>query len=109
MLYMIFKNLVENAIKFSLSGTIAVSGTVDGQMIQIEVQDEGIGIPTESIPNLFKRFYRTQRAVERGIAGTGLGLYMVMEGIDKHNGTLAVESVEGEGSTFTVRLPIAEE
>lgn len=109
MLYMIFKNLVENAIKFTLSGTVTVRGSMEEQMIAIAIQDEGIGIPDESMPNLFKRFYRTKSAVERGIAGTGLGLYMVREGIEKHNGTLAVESVEGEGSTFTVRLPIAEE
>lgn len=61
------------------------------------------------MPNLFKRFYRTQTAVERGIAGTGLGLYMVKEGVEKHGGSLDVQSVEGKGTTFTVRLPAAVE
>lgn len=107
-LYMIFKNLVDNAVKFTMSGTVRVrAATVDG-MIQVQIEDEGIGIPKESMPNLFKRFYRTQRAVERGIAGTGLGLYMVKEGVSKHNGTLDVVSEEGSGTTFTVRLPVAD-
>ena len=74
-------------------------------MVRIVVQDDGIGIPKEAQPNLFKRFYRAQSAVERGIAGTGLGLYMVKEAIQKHQGTIDMESAEGEGTSFTVRLP----
>jgi signal transduction histidine kinase len=69
------------------------------------VQDEGIGIPQAALPNLFGRFFRAQTAVERGIAGTGLGLYMVKQAVENHNGTLNVTSVEGEGTTFSVRLP----
>ncbi len=106
-LYLIFKNLVENAIKFTLNGTVRIEGQVDGQMIQVRVKDAGIGIPKEAVPNLFRRFYRAQSAVERGIAGTGLGLHMVKEGVEKHGGTIEVQSAEGEGTTFTVRLPIA--
>lgn len=106
-LYMIFKNLVENAIKFTLSGTVRVDARQDSGLIRVEVSDEGIGIPAQAMPNLFKRFYRTQTAVERGIAGTGLGLYMVKEGIEKHNGTIETHSAEGKGTTFTVRLPVA--
>jgi signal transduction histidine kinase len=73
------------------------------------VQDEGIGIPEEAMPNLFQRFYRTQTAVEKGIAGTGLGLYRVRESIEACKGGIQVESTLGKGTTFTVRLPAVEE
>ncbi|MBK9051360.1 MAG: PAS domain-containing protein, partial [Chloroflexi bacterium] len=106
-LYLIFKNLVENGIKFTLKGTVRVEAQLDGKMIQVRVKDNGIGIPKEAMPNLFRRFYRAQSAVEKGIAGTGLGLHMVKEGVEKHGGTIEVQSTEGEGTTFTVRLPIA--
>ena len=108
-LYMIFKNLIENAIKFTLSGTVWLEAWVEGDHLCVEIRDEGIGIPQQALPNMFKRFYRTQTAVERGIAGTGLGLYMVKEGVEKHQGTVELQSVEGEGTTFTVRLPVVEE
>lgn len=108
-IYMIIKNLVENAIKFTLSGTVKVIATPqpEEKQIRIEVTDEGIGIPETALPNLFKRFYRTQTAVERGIAGTGIGLYMVKEGIEKHHGRLDVTSQEGQGTSFVVHFPIA--
>lgn len=106
MLYSVFKNLVENAIKFTLSGIVRVETTLYAEMVQVKISDDGIGIPKAALPNLFKRFYRTQTAVERGIAGTGLGLYMVKEAVEKHHGTIEVYSVEGKGTTFTVRLPI---
>ncbi|MEJ2749382.1 MAG: HAMP domain-containing sensor histidine kinase [Anaerolineae bacterium] len=54
---------------------------------------------------MFGRFFRAQTAVERGIAGTGLGLYMVKEGVEYHNGTIDVKSKEGKGTTFTIQLP----
>jgi two-component system phosphate regulon sensor histidine kinase PhoR len=107
-LYLIFKNLVENAIKFTQSGTVYVNAKQIKRTIRVEVRDEGIGIPVQAMPNLFKRFYRAQTAVERGIAGTGLGLYMVKEGIEKHSGTIDVSSEEGVGTTFIVHLPIAQ-
>lgn len=106
-LYLIFKNLVDNAVKFTLSGSVRIEAQVDGKLIQVRVKDNGIGIPKEAMPNLFRRFYRAQSAVEKGIAGTGLGLHMVKEGVEKHRGTIEVQSVEGEGTTFTVRLPVA--
>jgi signal transduction histidine kinase len=107
-LYLIFKNLVENAIKFTQSGTVYVKVKHDQRFIRFEIKDEGIGIPEQAKPNLFKRFYRAQTAVERGIAGTGLGLYMVKEGIEKHSGTIEVISEEGIGTTFIVLLPVAQ-
>lgn len=106
-LYLIFKNLVENGIKFTPAGSVKVDVRQVNGAIQFKVEDEGIGIPRQAMPNLFKRFYRTQNAVERGIAGTGLGLYMVKENVENYNGTINVVSEEDKGTTITVRFPIA--
>lgn len=108
-LYLIFKNLVDNAIKFTLSGTVRVEAWQENGSVVVEVQDEGIGIPHQALPNLFGRFFRAQTAVERGIAGTGLGLYMVKEGVEHHNGSIHVASEEGKGTTFTIRMPALKE
>jgi len=105
-LYTIFKNLVENAIKFTLVGTIKIIVTANEDMVTVKISDTGIGIPSEAFSNLFKRFYRAATAVERGIAGTGLGLYMVHEGVEKHRGKIEVESQVDKGTIVTVRFPI---
>lgn len=107
-IYMIFKNLIENAIKFTLNGTVRVDARLEGRKIVVEVSDEGIGIPEAALPNLFKRFYRTSTAVERGIAGTGIGLSLVKEGVEKHKGEIVVQSDIGKGTKFTVQLPVAD-
>jgi signal transduction histidine kinase len=104
-LYLIIKNLIDNAIKFTMSGTVSVEAWAENGRIFVEVKDEGIGIPRQALPNLFGRFFRAQTAVERGIAGTGLGLYMVKEGVVNHSGTIDVKSKEGQGTTFTIQLP----
>ncbi len=107
-LYMIIKNLVDNAINFTPSGCVRIKARqVDGTVVVV-VEDEGIGIPAAAIPNLFRRFYRAQTAVERGIAGTGLGLYMVKEGLEAYGGAIKVESIEGDGTTFTAQIPLAD-
>ncbi len=108
MYYLIFKNLIDNAIKFTLTGTVRVDAWQENDSIWVKVQDEGIGIPKQALPNLFGRFFRAQTAVERGIAGTGLGLYMVKEAVENYNGTITVSSTQGKGTTFTVQLPITE-
>ena len=105
-IYSIFKNLIDNGIKFTREGAIRVEAWEEEGWLLCEVEDDGIGIPKEAMPNLFKRFYRTQTAVEHGIAGTGLGLYMVKEGIEKHGGTINVRSGVGLGTLFIVRLPV---
>jgi two-component system phosphate regulon sensor histidine kinase PhoR len=107
MLYMVFKNLVENGINFTTSGAVSVYAQTAGNVVRVEVSDQGIGIPAEAIPNLFQRFYRAQSAVERGIAGTGLGLYMVKEGLETCGGTIQVENKEDQGARFIVKVPIA--
>jgi two-component system phosphate regulon sensor histidine kinase PhoR len=105
---LIFRNLVTNAIKFTLSGMVRFDAWAEDGSIFVKVQDEGIGIPEEAMPNMFQRFYRTKTAVERGIAGTGLGLYMVKESVENYSGEIKVESEIGKGTTFMVRLPVAE-
>jgi signal transduction histidine kinase len=105
-LYMVFNNLIENSINFTPSGEVSIDAHLEGQKVRVDVIDNGIGIPKESINNLFQRFYRAQTAVERGIAGTGLGLYMVREGLDKFGGTISVQSEEGKGTAVTVYLPV---
>ncbi len=106
--HLIFKNLIDNAVKFTLSGTVRVEAYPENSQIVVQVKDDGIGIPKQAMPNLFGRFFRAQTAVERGIAGTGLGLYMVKVAVENYNGTIQVKSTAGKGTTFTVKLPIAE-
>lgn len=109
MMESIFGSLLDNAIKYTPSGTVELRAITEGESVIVEVNDDGIGIPPEALPHLFKRFYRTSLAVERGVAGTGLGLYLVKESLRSMGGTIAVSSQPGEGATFTVRLPIVEE
>ena len=100
------KNLIDNAIKFTPEGQVVVSARLVESGIEIDVCDEGIGIAPESIPHLFQRFYRTKAAVERGIGGTGLGLALVKETIEKLGGAVRVTSQLGKGSTFHVFIPL---
>jgi two-component system phosphate regulon sensor histidine kinase PhoR len=105
-LLLIFGNLLDNAVKFTLQGEIKVCVRHRDDQIQIDISDQGIGIASESIPYLFQRFYRTEAAVEQGIGGTGLGLSLVKEAVEKLGGTISVRSWPGRGSTFRVMLPV---
>lgn len=107
--YMIIKNLIDNAVKYTLDGAVKVTAENKKNKVCIKVEDEGIGIPKHAMPQLFGRFFRAQTAVEKGIAGTGLGLNMVKEGVEKHGGTIKVKSVEGQGTAFFVEFPTAEQ
>ncbi|MDX8344324.1 ATP-binding protein [Rossellomorea sp. YZS02] len=102
-----FTNLISNAIKYSPDGgTITVMFREGDECISIEIRDEGLGIPQEAIPNLFTKFYRVDNSDQRRIGGTGLGLTIVKEIIETHEGKIMVTSEEGKGSVFTIRLPI---
>lgn len=105
---LVLNNLLDNAIKFTPSGSIQVAAWKADEGVMVEVSDDGIGIPPGSINNLFRRFYRTQTAVERSIAGSGLGLYMVKESLRNYNGSIEVESTLGKGSVFKIILPIVQ-
>jgi len=100
-------NLVSNAFKYTLAGSVSVElRERDGHAV-LRVSDTGSGIPEHELPNLFKRFHRVAGARARTLEGTGIGLALVQELVKLHGGTLAVESREGEGSTFTVTVPCA--
>jgi two-component system OmpR family sensor kinase len=101
------QNLATNAVKFSRpGGAVELRVVQEGSEAILEVVDEGIGIPTSDLAGLGSRFYRASNAMRAEIAGTGLGLRIVQTILDRHEGALGVESVEGEGSTFTIRLPV---
>src|SRR5690606_32697069 len=97
-------NLLSNAFKFTLRGSISVRLSETGEGVQLRVRDSGSGIPAAEIPRLFQRFYRVPNAQGRSNEGTGIGLALVSELVRLHGGSIEVESEEGKGSTFTVTL-----
>lgn len=100
-------NLLENAVKYSDRGSVVqVRAHTDGRWIDLAVEDHGIGIPRRDLERVFERFYRVDRARSRETGGTGLGLAIVRHVANNHAGEVRVESREGEGSTFTLRLPV---
>ncbi len=102
-------NLLDNAVKYSESGSkVLVELKSDGQIVDIAVKDQGIGIPSRDLERIFERFYRVDQARSRATGGTGLGLSIVRHVANNHNGNIFVESREGSGSVFTLRLPLAE-
>jgi PAS domain S-box-containing protein len=101
----VFQNIVDNAIKYTNEGTVTVRLTGDTSIIQIQVQDSGIGIPPEDIPHLFQKFYRVDNSSTRTIGGTGLGLFICRKVVELYNGRIWVESDYGKGSTFFINLP----
>jgi PAS domain S-box-containing protein len=104
----VLENLLGNAIKYSPNGEpVAVRVRRRNGEIEIAVRDRGIGIPQAELTNLFSRFARGSNARRLGITGTGFGLYLARLIVEKHGGTIGVESAEGKGSTFIVRLPAA--
>jgi len=103
----VFSNLITNAIIYTPEGgKVDVRGEVKGGFVGISISDTGYGIAPDEIPRIFERFYRAKTEKTRNIVGTGLGLPIVKSIIEAHNGTVRVESEEGVGSTFYVRLPI---
>jgi signal transduction histidine kinase len=105
LLFQMFSNLLSNAVKYSTAGNcIRVSGAVDVKQVTIEIQDQGIGIPEKDINRLFERYSRGGNV--SGIVGSGIGLYIVKTVLELHNGDITVESKEGHGSRFIVRLPV---
>jgi two-component system, OmpR family, sensor histidine kinase SenX3 len=100
-------NLVENAVNYSPDHTrVAVAAHADGDLVEITISDQGVGIPSSDLERIFERFYRVDRARSRETGGTGLGLSIVKHIASIHGGDVRVWSVEGQGSTFTVRLPL---
>lgn len=104
---LVVTNLVENAIKYNnQGGWVHISLNSDHQFFYIKVEDNGLGIPEDSVEHIFERFYRADKSHSREIGGTGLGLAITKSSIAMHNGEIKVRSTLGEGSTFDVRVPL---
>lgn len=102
-------NLVENALRYTpAGGTVTVSLRRRGPVAELTIADTGIGIPPEHLAHIFERFYRVDTGRSRAVGGTGLGLSIVRQITEAHGGQVRVRSTPGEGSTFTVALPVAE-
>lgn len=102
-----FSNLIENAIKYNYdNGWIRVSLNADHKFFYVKVQDGGVGIPEESQQQVFERFYRVDKARSRETGGSGLGLAITRNAILMHKGAVKLYSKEGEGTLFTVRIPL---
>ncbi len=106
LLHQVVRKLVDNALKYSPNGgRVVVRGREDGEELSLEVADQGIGIPPEHVPRIFEKFYTVDGSLTRRVGGTGVGLYLVREIVRLHQGTVSVESLPGQGSVFSVRLP----
>ena len=104
----VLSNLLSNAVKFSpCGGEVTVGARQEGAEMVVSVTDQGVGIPPEAVPKLFNKFYRVDSVATRTIKGTGLGLALVKEIVEAHQGRVWVESVLGQGSTFFFTLPTA--
>jgi signal transduction histidine kinase len=101
-------NLLSNAIKYSPGGgAIEIRGHQVGAFVEVSVRDHGLGIPQQQREKIFTKFFRVDSSDTRRIGGTGLGLALCRDIVEAHGGQIDFESVEGEGSTFSLRLPIA--
>jgi len=101
-------NLLANAVKYSpRGGEVLVTVEHAGDRARVSVADQGIGIPADALPHVFDRFYRASNATPYTYSGLGLGLYVVREIVVQHGGTITVASTAGQGSVFTIELPLA--
>ncbi|MCR4284176.1 MAG: ATP-binding protein [Parcubacteria group bacterium] len=106
-IYIVLENLIENAIKYTgEGGKVIVETSVIEDDIEVKIKDTGIGIPDTEKDSMFKRFFRGSNARQKHTDGSGLGLYIAKNIVEKHNGRIWFESVLDEGATFFVRLPI---
>ncbi len=101
------QNIIDNAIKYTKSGSISLSAELIGRSIEIRITDTGIGITNDDTAHLFEKFYRNENAKKMFTDGSGLGLFIVKKIIDAHGGTVTVDSYPRAGSTFTIRIPVA--
>ncbi len=100
-------NLIENAIKYNKEhGFVKVTLDADHQYFMVQVEDSGVGIPEDELEHIFERFYRVDKSRSREVGGTGLGLAITQSAIRMHRGSIKVSSLEGEGTDFTVKIPL---
>jgi two-component system sensor histidine kinase SenX3 len=104
---MAIHNLIENAINYSPDATrVTITLKVLDKLAEVAISDQGIGIPEKDLERIFERFYRVDPARSRLTGGTGLGLSIVKHIANNHGGDVSLWSVEGAGSTFTLRFPL---
>jgi len=100
-------NLVSNAIRYTLdNGSVNIKILSDNNQVVLSVADTGIGIPEDALPNIFNDFFRAKNARKVSSSGTGLGLSIIKTIVERHGGIITVQSTEGEGTVFTVKLPV---
>ena len=105
LLFQVFSNVLSNAVKYSPhGGAIAVEAEVAAGDVVVKISDRGIGIPAADLVHLFERYHRGSNV--SGIVGTGVGLYLVKMAVELHGGRVEVDSKEGDGARFTIRLPL---
>ena len=102
----VLQNLINNAIKFTENGSVTVFSKYASTAIEFKVKDTGIGMPQDMLPSIFQMFRQLDSSSTRSYGGSGVGLYIVKKFVDLLGGTIEVESTLGEGSTFTVTLPL---
>ncbi|HEV2354759.1 MAG TPA: ATP-binding protein, partial [Puia sp.] len=102
-------NLLSNALKYTLRGSITVEVNATRERVELVVTDTGVGIPAEELPHIFERFHRVQNTEGRTFEGTGIGLSLVRELVQLHGGMITVDSLKGRGSRFTVSLPVGKD
>ena len=106
----ILLNVLDNAVKFSLTGgKVVVTAVAEQGWVAVRIADSGVGIPREAIPRLGERFYRADKARSRDPGGTGLGLSIVKHLLQAHGGGMAIDSVPGRGTTVSLRFPVYQE
>lgn len=101
-------DLLANAVKYSPNGgEVVVTVTCADDCARLAVRDRGVGIPKDALAHIFDRYYRAPNVVSHNYTGLGMGLYMAQEIVTRHGGAITVESAEGQGSAFTIELPLA--
>ncbi|MFA6353641.1 MAG: ATP-binding protein [Candidatus Paceibacterota bacterium] len=104
---MVMQNLLSNAIKYTPEyGKIQIIIEIDKQYLNVKIKDQGVGIPKEDQPKMFSKFFRASNAIKMKTEGSGLGLFLVKNIIEKHNGTISLKSEEGKGTEVSFTLPI---
>lgn len=102
-----FQNIIENAVKYTPDGgTVTISIVRTNNHVDVKVADTGIGVPKDQQKELFRRFFRARNAIEVEADGSGLGLYLVKKIVERAGGGVSMRSKEGEGSVFTISLPL---
>jgi signal transduction histidine kinase len=106
-LFQVFINLIDNAIKYNNpKGKIYVKNYIQNDMVCIEIQDTGIGIPKESRELIFEPFYTVDKTRSRQFGGTGLGLALVRQLLEKQQGSISIVDTKEAGTTFIIKLPL---